>query len=107
MSGDAAYVVDSHALGAYMLDELPERSDRIFREAEHERATLIIPSIVIAELIYVYEKAALGSRIWEMFERLDTYPFFTVHPLDEELLKILPDIRLRELHDGIVATCIN
>lgn len=107
MASDAPYVLDAHILGAYLLDELPEKSDRIFKEAEHERATLIIPSIVIAELIYVYEKAKLSSRIWEMFEKLDTCPFFTVHPLDEALLKIVPDIRLRELHDRIiVATCI-
>lgn len=107
MGTNPTYVVDSHILGAYLLDELPERSDRIFEEAEHEKATLIIPSIVVAELIYVYEKAKLASKIWEMFEKLDTYPSFTIHPLDESLLKIIPEIKLAELHDRIiVATSI-
>lgn len=107
MTSNAAYVADSHILGAYLLDELPERSDRIFEEVENEMATLIIPSIVIAELIYVYEKAQLASKIWEMFEKLDAYPSFTIHPLDEPLLKMIPDIKLAELHDRIiVATCI-
>lgn len=107
MISNAAYVADSHILGAYLLDELPEGSDRIFEEVENEKATLIIPSIVIAELIYVYEKARLASKIWEMFEKLDAYPSFTIHPLDEPLLKIIPDIKLAELHDRIiVATCI-
>lgn len=108
LAAKAAYVADSHVLGAYLLDNLPERSDRIFKEAEHERATVIIPSIVIAELIYVYEKAKLAPRIWEMFEMLDTYPSFTIHPLDEPLLKIIPEIKLTELHDRIiVATCMH
>ena len=107
MTSNPVYVVDSHILGAYMLDELPERSDRIFKEVEHEKATLIIPSIVIAELTYVREKAELVSKIWEMFEKLDMYPSFTIHPLDESLLRIIPDIKLEELHDRIiVATCI-
>ncbi len=102
-----AYVVDSHILGAYLLDELPHRSDRIFKEAEHDNAVLIIPSIVIAELIHVYEKAKLASRIWEIFNRLDTYPSFTIHPLDLPLLKMIPEIKLTELHDRIiVATCM-
>lgn len=107
MPADSAYVVDSHILGAYLLDELPERPDQIFEDAENEKATLIIPSIVLAELIYVYEKARITSKIWEMFEKLDAYPSFTIHPLDESLLKIIPDIKLPELHDRIiVATCI-
>lgn len=107
MTGKPVYVIDSHILGAYLLDELPDRSNRIFEDAEEENATLIIPSIVIAELIYVYEKAKLVSKIWEMFEKLDVYPSFTINPLDEPLLKIIPDIKLPELHDRIiVATCI-
>lgn len=107
MTGKQVYVIDSHILGAYLLDELPDRSNRIFEDAEEENATLIIPSIVIAELIYVYEKAKLVSKIWEMFEKLDVYPSFTINPLDEPLLKIIPDIKLPELHDRIiVATCI-
>jgi predicted nucleic acid-binding protein len=107
LTGKPVYVIDSHILGAYLLDELPDRSNRIFEDAEEENATLIIPSIVIAELIYVYEKAKLVSKIWEMFEKLDVYPSFTINPLDEPLLKIIPDIKLAELHDRIiVATCI-
>ena len=107
MTSNAAYVAGSHILGAYLLDQLPKKSDRIFEEVENEKATLIIPSIVIAELIYVYEKARLASKIWETFEKLDTYPSFTIHPLDEPLLKIIPGIKLAELHDRIiVATCI-
>jgi len=107
LTDNPLYVVDAHILGAYFLDELPERTDRVFREAEHEKATLVVPSIVIAELIYAYEKVKLATKIWEMFDKLDMYPCFTIHPLDEPLLKIIPEIKLPELHDRIiVATCI-
>jgi len=104
--GKPVFVADAHVLGAYLLDELPSRSDQIFKDAEHEKAGVIIPSIAIAELIYVYEKAKLTPKIWEMFEMFDTYPSFTIQPLDEPLLKIVPEIKLKELHDRIiVATC--
>jgi predicted nucleic acid-binding protein len=41
-----------------------------------------------------------------MFERLDMSPSINVHPFDEEVLKLVPDTLLKELHDRIiVATC--
>lgn len=101
-----SYVVDSHALGSYLLDQLPSRAQSIFREAEGGTASLIIPSIAIAEIIYVLEKARLNSLIWEMFDKLDEYTSFSVCPLDEAILKLVPQIHLGELHDRIiVATC--
>jgi len=106
LTGKPAYVADAHVLGAYLLDSLPDESDRIFTEAEHERAIVVIPSIAVAELIYVYEKAELAPKIWEMFEMFDSYPCFAIQPLDEPILKIVPEIELKELHDRIiVATC--
>jgi len=100
------FVADAHVLGAYLLDELPRRSNQVFRDAEDERAEVVIPSVAIAELIYVYEKAKLAPKIWDMFEMFDAYPSFTIQPLDESILKIVPEIKLKELHDRIiVATC--
>ena len=32
-----------------------------------------------------------------MFEKIDTYPSFSICPLDEELLKIIPRVELAEL----------
>ena len=44
------------------------------------------------------EKARLSSLIWEIFDKLDEYPSFSVCPLDEAILKKLRD-RI------VVATC--
>ncbi len=100
------YVCDTHAFAAYLADSLPSKVDRIFRACENEECEILIPSIAMAELIYVFEKSNAQSRIWDMFDRLDGNPSIEVHALDEEVLKLLPDIRLKELHDRIiVATC--
>jgi predicted nucleic acid-binding protein len=100
------YVADAHAFASYLADSLPNKSDRIFRDSEEEKCRIVLPSIALAELIYVFEKTNAKSKIWYMFERLDMSPSVNVHPLDEEVLKLVPDVALKELHDRIiVATC--
>jgi predicted nucleic acid-binding protein len=101
-----SYVVDAHAFGAYLFDRLPPKAEEIFREAERGEVEIALPAIVVAELIHVLEKAKLDSFIWEIFESIDEYPSFMIQPLDESVLKLVPGVRLQELHDRIVvATC--
>jgi len=100
------YVADAHTFAAYLADSLPSRSDRIFRASEEEECIIVIPTIALAELIYVFEKTRTESKIWDMFEKLDRSPNISTHMLDEEVLQTVPDIKLDELHDRIiVATC--
>lgn len=101
------YVADAHAFACYLVDKLPNEADTIFANAESQKCRISIPSIAIAELIYVFERTESEPRIWEMFDKIDLYPCFLIHPLDERILKTIPDIKLTELHDRIiVATAI-
>jgi len=89
------------------MDTLPSKADKIFKESETEECKILVPSIALAELIYVFEKTDKTSKIWDMFDKLDVNPSIKVQPLDEEVLKLVPDVKLKELHDRIiVATCI-
>ena len=100
------YVADAHALAYYLVDRLPRESDKVFREAESHSCEIVIPSIAVAELIYLFEKTGTKNRIWELFEKIDSYPSFRISPLDEELLKVILEIDLPDLHDRIiVGTC--
>lgn len=100
-------MADAHAFASYLMDALPSKSDKIFKDSETERCEILVPSIAFAELIYVFEKTDKKSKIWDMFDRLDANPSIKVQPLDEEVLKLVPDVKLKELHDRIiVATCI-
>jgi len=101
------YIADAHAFARYLVDELPREADAVFEDAERQKCKVIIPSIAIAELIYVFEGTGSEPGIWEMFDKIDLYPCFSIHPLDERILKIIPDVKLTELHDRIiVATAI-
>jgi len=62
----------------------------------------VIPSIAIAELIHLFERTGKREKIWEMFDKLGMYPTFSIHPLDEEVLRKIPEVELAELHDRIV-----
>lgn len=101
------YVADAHAFARYLTDELPAEADAIFKDAERERCDIIIPSVAVAELIYVFEKTEAEAEIWEMFDKIEVYPSFWIWPLDERVLKVIPEVKLMELHDRIiVGTCI-
>jgi predicted nucleic acid-binding protein len=95
-------VVDTHALAYYFSDRLPARIDDIFRDAEMGKCQLALPSISIAELIYIYEKAGGDDKIWDMFNKIDIYPSFIISPLDTQVLKLIPEVRLPELHDRVI-----
>jgi len=97
-----AYVLDAHAFAHYMTDDLPKRADAILERVERQESYIVIPAIAIAELIYVFERTKSEPKIWEMFERIDIYPCFSIYPLDEKVLKIIPDVKLPELHDRII-----
>lgn len=99
---DELYVSDAHAFARYLIDELPDDVDTIFENAERQKCKIFIPSIAIAELIHVFERTRSELKIWEMFDKIDIYPSFSIHPLDEKILKIIPDVKLTELHDRII-----
>jgi predicted nucleic acid-binding protein len=96
------YVADTHAFAYYLAGKLPEKVDSLFREAERERCRIVIPSIAVAELIYILEKGGVEEKIWEMLDKIDTYPSFQLYPLDEDVLRMIPEVRLSELHDRII-----
>jgi len=96
------YIADAHAFARYLINELPKEADAIFEKAEREKSNIVIPAIAIAELIHVFERTRSESRIWEIFEKIDIYPSFSIHSLDEKVLKIIPEVKLRELHDRII-----
>jgi len=96
------YVADAHAFAGYLIDELPHKADTIFKEAERQKCEIFVPSIALAELIYVFERTESDLKIWEMFDKITLYPSFSIYPLDEGILRIIPDVKLAELHDRII-----
>ena len=97
------YVCDTHALIFYMADELPEKLNAIFKSAENQQNVIFVPSIVIAEALHLRERGKVEFDVKIMFSRLEASSnYFSIAPLDENILKLLPSIRTSEIHDKII-----
>ena len=104
-----AYTVDSVGLIHYLLDILPETADQIFARAEAGDVTLEVPSIVLAETLYILAKR---DRIRDVpvemepagiIEEIEAHAPLDLVDLDYDALYALTDL-LDDLtlHDAMV-----
>jgi len=96
------YVADTHAWIYYLLDKLPAKSDEIFKSAEHGDIIMFVPTIVICESIYLVESGKVKLNFTSLFSKFEKSNNFIVVPLNFGIVKALPNIALRELHDRII-----
>lgn len=96
------YVADAHAIAYYLRGDLPTDADKAFRQVEREEGKMFFPAIALAEIVHVFEKTRKRKRVRAMFNKIDEYPTFLIHALGEQVLKIVPEIELSELHDRII-----
>jgi len=65
------FVTDTHPLVWYILGELPERVDEIFKLAEAGTSSIFIPTIVLAECLYLVEEGKIVLDFEDLLERLE------------------------------------
>ena len=102
-------VVDTHALVWFLAEDprLTARAKSALDSALSD-GLLIVPSIVLAEMMYIAEKGRVPIPFKEVVRRLEPNKRIDIAPLDLETLKIASEIRANlEIHDRvIVATAI-
>jgi len=96
------FVTDTHPLVWYILGELPERVDEIFRLAEAGDSSIFIPTIVLAECLYLVEEGKIELDFDDLLGRLGRSKNFIPTSFNFQVMKLLPEINLRELHDRII-----
>jgi len=96
------YIADTHAWVYYLFDKLPEKANEIFTSAEKGKSIIIVPSISLAECIHLIETRKIALSYEELFSKFEKSTNFIIAPLDFDILKIVPDIRLSELHDRVI-----
>jgi predicted nucleic acid-binding protein len=103
-SGDA-FVIDTHSLiwrfgGG---PQLPEQMHAIFDAAERREARLLIPTIVLSELLHLYEGRMPQIRLEQIMDSVLSIPTYTVFPYD---LPIFLEVRRMpgelQIHDRII-----
>jgi predicted nucleic acid-binding protein len=96
------YVIDTHALVWYLDGTLPKPINDIFESAENGESTLFIPTIVLAECLYLAEKNKIDLDFNDLLKRIEMSRNFIYASFNFHILRILPKIRVGELHDKII-----
>lgn len=99
------HVTDTHSIVRYFTDDprLSRRALEVFEKTIKEGA-IIIPTVVLAEIMYIASKGKITLTFDETLQKIDSYENFIVAALDLEILKVAEKIKLDlEMHDKLIA----
>jgi len=96
------YVTDTHAFIWYVVGKLPPKVDEVFRSAEKGESIIFIPTVVLAECLYLVENKKIDLDFNELLERIEISSNFIPASFNFQVVKLLPEIKLSELHDRII-----
>ena len=103
------YVADTHSLVWYFTEDKRLGGNALAAFQETVKAGLvIIPTIVLAEVMYICQKGRFRLTFNETLVRLEEYDNFEIVPLSIDILRMANNIGADlEMHDKlIVATAI-
>ena len=97
------YVSDAVAFLHYLLDDLPQESEDAFQSAENGDAIVYLPTIVAAELFYLFRKKR-RMGMWSKFKNAmnDENNNFKYFPFDKDVLGAFERTKAKEIHDKII-----
>ncbi len=105
MNEKETFVVDAHTLAWFISKDsrISEAASVILRKAESSEVEVLVPTIVLAELLYVAQKKKISLGIEEVLKRIGKGGNFVIVPFDfpicERVMKLPHDL---ELHDRII-----
>jgi len=103
------YVTDTHTIVWYfMADPRLSQNARQAFDGTITTGVIIIPTIVLAEIMYISQKRRISITFEETFSRIEMYENFRVAALEIDILKVAASIDGDlEMHDKlIVATAL-
>ena len=104
------YVTDTHSLVWYFTDDprLSRKALEAFEETTRE-GLIIVPSIVLAEIIYIAKKGKITVTFEQTLKKVEDYENFEIVALDVDVLIVVDKIEADlEMHDKIiVATALH
>jgi PIN domain nuclease of toxin-antitoxin system len=92
-------VLDTHPV-VWFLEASSRLSTKAQRAISDPTSQLIIPSIVLAEITYLYNRKRIATPASEIRARLIAADNVVVYPLDEQVVDKLPTAL--DIHDAII-----
>ena len=99
------YIIDTHALLWHLTDDLRlgKNAKDVLEKADRGEEKVLVPSIVLAECLYLLEKKGRGDLFPDLLDAIERHPGYDVYPLDIGVLREMPSVvGLTELHDRII-----
>ncbi len=99
------YVTDTHSFLWYLSGDkrLGKGAKSVFDKAENGDATIVIPTIVLAESLYILEKENAIMKFKDIIKKVEIGWNYTTISLDMQIIKRIEDLtKLSELHDRII-----
>jgi PIN domain nuclease of toxin-antitoxin system len=93
------YVSDTHAL-VWLLEDDPQLSRHVAAIFSDPTVQIVIPTIVLAELHFLYSRGRVAVELQRVFEYIANSSNALTYPLDELVVSRLPT-QLR-IHDAII-----
>ena len=96
------YVTDTHAFIWYLLDNLPKKVDDIFKSVEKGESTIFVPTIVLVESLHLVENKKIDLNFDDLLKKIEMSKNFIPTSFNFQIMKILPELGIKELHDRII-----
>jgi PIN domain nuclease of toxin-antitoxin system len=100
------YVTDAHGFLWFLSkdERLGKKALEIFRACDKGKETVVVPSIVLLECMYVCEKKRIALEFREIMQKIQGTLNYIVYPLDEEVVLECQNVdKIVEAHDRIIA----
>ena len=82
---------------------LGEEARNILDMANRGEAKILVPSIVLAECLYLLERRGQEDMFLKVLDAIERHPCYEICPFDAEVLRVMIHIScLNELHDRII-----
>ncbi len=109
MNSTRYYVTDTYSIVWHLLEDsrLGKKALEIFEESA-SKSMIFIPTIVLAEMMFISEKGKVKISFKETLEKIENCEKFEIIPLDLYIVRIASKLEYDlEMHDRlIVATAL-
>ncbi len=100
------YLTDTHSLVWFLNRDsnLSDNARKTFLLAEKGEAIILIPTIVLAELLFICEKKSFKNNFLDFISLIKNSQNFVLYNLDlEVIIECNNLIKINEMHDRIIA----
>jgi len=99
------YVADTHSIIWFLTkdERLGKKAKDILEKADEGKVIVIIPTIVLAELIFICEKKDASIKFKEILDKINESSNYIYYNLDIKVILEISNLsKIPEMHDRII-----